>query len=171
MLAAPLVKVQRIPRVSSSVVRRRRRRRRPPPLPPCRTGESPVQAGRAILSRVNTGGVCVCVTRDRDSRRRRCRATRGHPDIRRADETRISRARQARKFQRALDPVCSIIFLGPLLPPPLHPPSPLSPPISLRLARAPRRPRSIAITFGVADSSGGGDGVGAVVVVGARDER
>jgi len=27
----------------------------------------------------------------------------------------------------------------------------------------------IAITFGVADSSGGGDGVGAVVVVGARD--
>ena len=43
--------------------------------------------------------------------------------------------------------------------------------LSLRLARALRRPRSIAITFGVADSSGGGGSVGAVVVVGARDER
>lgn len=41
--------------------------------------------------------------------------------------------------------------------------------VRLRLPLALRRPRLIAITFGVADSSGGGDGVGARVVVGARD--
>lgn len=159
MLAAPLVKVQRIPRVSSSsssssLPPPSLSSSSPPPLPPCCTGESPVQAGRAIFSPYYTGGVCVTRTaivvvvvvavaaRYASIRTSVARMKRGFRARGKRESFRRARSRLLDHLSRPSPPL-------PLAPRPSPLAPPVSPPISLSVSRAHRavlvRSRSLSV--------------------------